>query len=527
MSIPKEPRQLMINIMYLVLTALLALNVSAEIFNAFKVVDKGLVKSNKAIDQSNDAIIPAIMDGAKKKNSLATYAERIEPSKQLTSDMTAQIQGIVDHMISETGDFLVDKKTGEVTDDLKGKKDKDITTRYLVNGTETEPGQGEILKAALLKYRADMIELVDEEDRAAFEKEVSVEVDDETWKKKGKTSWSQMNFSHMPLQATIPIFRKFLNDVKSTQSSFLNYLAGKVGTTTDVVLDKFTVVSAPEKSYIIKGEKFKTDVFLSAFAGADSKTGISISVNGRSLPVNGEGIATFEQTATTNGVKTFEAVASIKNPVTDEVQTFRKSFSYEVGERSVSVSASKMNVFYIGVDNPVEVSAAGVSSSQVKVNMAGAGGGKIKKNGDGTYTVNVTKPTKAGEFAKVSVSAPGLNDSKNFRVKRIPDPVAQISGSKGGSMNSGKFKAQLGVAAILENFDFDARCNIKGYRVVRVAKRQDPEFSPNAGTKYNAKTQAVIGKAKAGDTYFFENVKCKCPGDIADRELNTLVFNIK
>ena len=527
MSIPKEPRQLMINIMYLVLTALLALNVSAEIFNAFKVVDKGLVKSNTAIDQANAALIPAIQDGAKKKNSLATYAERIEPARQLSGDMTAHIQGIVDHMISETGDYLLDKETGEVTDELKGQKDKDITTRYLVNGTENEPAKGEILKQALIKYRADIVELVDEEDRANFEREVSVEIDDETWKKKKKTSWSHMNFSHMPLQATIPIFRKFLNDVKSTESSFLNYLAGKVGTTTDVVLDKFTVVSAPEKSYVIKGEKFKTDVFLSAFAGSDSKTGISISVNGRSLPVNSEGIATFEQTASATGVKRFEAVASIKNPVTDEIQTYKKTFGYEVGERSVSVSASKMNVFYIGVSNPVEVSAAGVPSNQVNVSMGGAGGGKITRNGDGTFSVTVSKPTKKGEFSKINVSAPGLNASKDFRVKRIPDPVAQLSGSKGGAMSSGQFKAQLGVSPILENFDFDAKCQMKGYRVVRVAKRQDPEFSPNAGAKYNAKTQAVVSKAKAGDTYFFENVKCKCPGDVADRELNTLVFNIK
>lgn len=522
MSIPKEPRQLMINIMYLVLTALLALNVSAEIFNAFKIVDKGLIKSNTAIDQANSAIIPAIIDGAKKKNSLATYAERIEPAGQLSKDMNQGIQDVMDHMMEATGGWMVDKKTGEITDDLNGKKNMDITTKYLV-----EQGNGEALKAALLKYKADIMALVDEEDKENFEKEVAVSIDDETWQKKKKASWSHMNFDHMPLQATLPIFRKYQNDVKSTESSFLNYLAGKVGTTTDVVLDKFTVVSAPEKSYVIKGEKFKTDVFLSAFAGADSKTGISISVNGRSLPVNSEGIATFEQTAGTVGIKRFDAVASIKNPVTDEIQTYKKTFEYEVGERSVSVSASKMNVFYIGVPNPVEVSAAGVPSNKVQVSMGGSGGGTINRNTDGTYTVNVKKPTKLGEFAKINVSAPGLNASKDFRVKRIPDPIAKLSKSSGGAMSSGEFKAQGGVIPVLEGFDFDARCQIKGYRLVRVAKRQDPEFATNPGAKYVSQAQSIISKAKPGDTYFFENVKCSCPGDIAQRTLNTMVFNIK
>lgn len=522
MSIPKEPRQLMINIMYLVLTAMLALNVSAEIFNAFKIVDKGLIKSNSALDQSNEAIIPAIIDGAKKKESLATYAERIEPARQISNEMEAEIQKIMDDMIEATNGWVEDKETGAETDDLKGKKNMDITTRYLV-----EEGNGARLKQALIDYKDQILELVDSTDRAEFEKNVAVNIDDKTWREKNKASWSHMNFDHMPLQATLPIFRKFQNDVKSTESAFLNYLAGKVGTTTDVVLDKFTVVSAPEKSYVIKGEKFKTDVFLSAFAGADSKTGISISVNGKALPVNGEGIATFEQTASSVGIKKFDAVASIKNPVTEEVQTFRKTFEYEVGERSVSVSASKMNVFYIGVDNPVEVSAAGVPSGQIKVSAGGAGGAKIKRNGDGTYTVNVSSPTRKGEFAKINVSAPGLNASKDFRVKRIPDPIAKLSKKAGGSMGAGEFKAQGGVLADLQNFDFDARCQIKGFRLVRVAKRQDPEFAVNPGASYSGKASAIVAKAKPGDTYYFENVKCQCPGDPAQRELNTMVFNIK
>lgn len=522
MSIPKEPRQLMINIMYLVLTAMLALNVSAEIFNAFKIVDKGLEKSNIALDQANSAIVPAIQDGAKKKESLATYAERIEPARNISKEMYAEIDQIMEDMITATDGWVEDKETGELTDDLKGKKNMDITTRYLV-----EEGNGAELKAALLAYKDDILELVDSTDRVEFEKEIAVNIDDKTWQEKGKASWSHMNFDHMPLQATLPIFRKFQNDVKATESAFLNYLAGKVGTSTDVVLDKFTVVSAPEKSYVIKGEKFKTDVFLSAFAGADSKTGISISVNGQSLPVNSEGIATFEQSASSVGLKRFEAVASIKNPVTEEIQTFRKTFEYEVGERSVSVSASKMNVFYIGVDNPVEVSAAGVPSGQIQVSASGAGGASIKENSDGTYTVNVSTPTRKGEFAKINVSAPGLNASKDFRVKRIPDPVAKLSQQAGGAMGAGEFKAQQGVIADLQNFDFDARCSIKGYRVVRVAKRQDPEFAVNPGASYNAKAQSIISKAKPGDTYYFENVKCDCPGDAAARELNTMVFNIK
>jgi len=511
----------MINIMYLVLTALLALNVSAEIFNAFKVVDKSLEKSNHALDDANNKMPQAIKDGAKKRESLAVYAERVEPARQYAQEMNDYIQGMIDLMIKETGGYLPDPETGEMTDKLRGEKNKDITTRMLV-----DQGKGEELKAKILEYREKFASLLDEEDKAQYSKDIALAVDDETWKKKKKKSWAEMNFKQMPLQAALPILRKFQNDVKNSEATILNYLATKVGTTTDVVLDKFTVVSAAKKSYVIKGETYEADIFLSAFAGADSRTGVSISVDGRSMPVDAEGIAKYTAQAGAVGLKKYNAAITLTNPVTGESQTFKKEFEYEVGERSVSVSASKMNVFYMGVDNPVTVSAAGVPSNQVQVSMSGAGGGSISRNSDGTFNVKVTTPTKLGEFAYVNVSAPGLSEKREFRVKRIPNPVAKLSSSIGGVMSSGEFKAQRGLIADLENFDFDARCEILGYQLVRVPRRQDPQVEANKGGSYGAQAKGLVDQAKAGDTYYFENVKAKCPGDASGRDINQLVFKI-
>jgi len=527
MSIPKEPRQLMINIMYLVLTALLALNVSAEIFNAFKIVDKGIVKSNKAIDSANDNLPDAIRTGAKKKASLATYADRIDPIRAKADEMSDYIDQMINKMIDESGDNNGSVDAGDYitisgVEELKGKKNKDVTTRYLVNG-----GAGEELKAKLMAFREEMLTFYDEDDKEQGMKDVPTIVDDATWKDKvGKESWSDFNFKQMPVQATIPILRKFQNDIKGSESSLLNYLANKVGTTTEVVLDKFTVVSAPEKTYVIKGEKFGTDVFLSASAGSDSNTGISISVNGRKLPVDKDGNARFEENASAVGVRKYNAAITVTNPATGETQTYKKTYEYEVGERSVSVSASKMNVFYIGVNNPVEVSAAGVPSSQVKVNMGGSGGCSVNKNGDGTYGVKCSNITPKGQFAKVNVTAPGMNAAKDFRVKRIPDPVAMIGKKRGGSMGNGEFKLYSSIRGDLSNFDFDAKCSIKGFKLVYAPARQDPEISVNPGGKYNAKSQALAQKAKPGDKYYFEDIKCTCPGDKASRDLGALNVRI-
>ena len=521
MSIPKEPRQLMINLMYLVLTAMLALNVSAEIFNAFKLVDQGLEKSNKVLDEANNPIPGEVARLAKKKPELQTYADRTNPVRELSKEFNEYVTGIFDSMVDAGGDKNGTHDEGDYKLDggvkkLKGIKNKDVATRMLVDG-----GTGEELKARILDTKNKFLEFIDEEDRAAFISNISLEVDDESWtKSKDKKSWSEYNFRQMPLGAIQPMFTKFKNDAKSTEAAILNYLLGKVGGE-DIVLDKFQVVSSPKKTYIIKGDKFETDVFLSASASQSSNTGVSISVNGKGMAVK-DGVAKFTETASATGIKKYKASVSVTNPVTGEKKTYSSDFEYEVGVRSVSVSADKMNVFYIGVDNPVSVTAAGISSNDLKVNASGI---SLKKGGGkGKYIATASKP---GE-AKISVSGGGLqNTNFDFRVKRIPDPVARLSKSNGGAMGNGEFKAQQGVGAFLDNFDFDAKCAIQGYNLTYVAKRQDPVESVNGGARYNAASKRLVSKAKPGDIFYFDNVKAKCPGDSAGRKINSMVFKIK
>jgi gliding motility-associated protein GldM len=515
--------------MYLVLTALLALNVSAEIFNAFEMVDQGLNAANTSLDKSNANLPAAIRDGAKKRASLQTYADRVDGVTSLSEQGSTYIDGLINKLIDESGtpdgkvddlDYVMDG-TKRV---LKGQKNYDATTRLMVDG-----GLGTELKTNMLQYRDKFLSFIDSNDVESFSRNIPIQIDEEAWKNSPnkKENWSDFTFGHMPLGATMPIFTKFKNDIKASESAVLGYLANKVGTTTDVVLDKFTVVSAPKKSYIIKGEQFETDVFLSASAGTDSQTGITISVNGRNIPTDKDGVAKYTESANTVGVKKFNAAVTVKNPVTEEIQTYKKEFEYEVGERSVAISATKMNVFYLGVDNPVEISAAGVPSNQIKVSMSGAGGGTINRNADGTFNVKVTKPTRNDEFAKINVSAPGMNASKDFRVKRIPDPTPMLGNEKGGTIGNGTFKAYPGIFPKLEGFDFDAKCDITEFLLVRAARRQDPEFSKVGGGRYDPKAQSLVDKATPGDKYIFQNIKCKCPGDPVARDLGQLVFDIK
>ena len=522
MSIPKEPRQLMINLMYLVLTALLALNVSAEIFNAFRVVDKGLKKSNVALDESNNKI-PAEVDKLAKKDEaqLRKYADRAVPAREVSKEFTDFVQTIIDTMVNETGGYVTDSRTGITS--LKGEKNKDVTTRLLVGkDPAANNGKGAELEKKITEARDKFIQLIDETDRPEFMNKLSMSIDS-AWTATNKKNWANFNFNHMPLGATLPILNKLQNDAKSTEAAVLNYLMGKVGGE-DIKFDKYQVVSAPKKGYIISGEKYEADLYLSA-SSSNVGTNMTASVNGANVPVI-DGVAKYSVTPSGVGQKKYTVRFSVINPVTGQTTTSESEFEYEVGERSVTVSAAKMNVLYKGVENPIEVSAAGISSNQINVSFDGPG--TINRNSDGTYGLTLANSAKPGTQGTIIVSAAGNAPTrKAFRIKGIPDPIPRIGGIKENKVGNGEFKAQLGIAAILENFDFDAKCDIAGYTVTRVAKGEDLSEATNPGSRFAAEAARIISLAKPGNLYLFSNIRCKCPGDEVNRRLGDITISIQ
>lgn len=510
MAIPKEPRQLMITIMYIALTALLALNVSAEIFNAFEVVEKGLKRSNEVLDKNNSHLPPEIEKLSRKRESLRTYADRTKPIRELSADFSDYVDEIVNFMVTETGGYLEDGTA-------KGFQNKDITTRYLVN-----EGKGDELEERMKGLEDAFLEFVDPEDRDRMASEISIEID-ESWQESDKKSWADYNFRQMPLLATMPIFEKIKNDVKSAESTMLNYLMNKVGGE-DIVFDNYQVVMQSKKGYVIKGEPFEADFFLSTSASSSTNTQLSVAVNGSPVPVK-DGVASYTAPTNSTGVKEVNASVTVTNPVTGEKNTYSNTFTYEVGERSASVSADKMNVLYVGVDNPLSITAAGISSNELQVSASGAGI-NITKTGTGKYNATVSQQ---GE-AKITLSGGGLaSTSYDFRTKIIPDPIPTLSGKHGGNMGNGEFKAQRALIPQLENFDFDARCEILSYTLFRIPKpgTGDPIANANQGGTFNAGSRSLIEKASPNDRYFFEDVRVKCPGWAGGKNVGTVSFKIQ
>ena len=548
MSIPKEPRQLMINLMYLVLTALLALNVSAEVMNAFLSINKSLDTSNsntvKALDATQKNLDALLKDDSKAKyrplqpaiqsirDEVASFSSYVEDLKVKLIDQSGDKDGTIND-----GDYII--KEGKRYK-LKGLKNKDVPTKMMVND-----GVGDELEAKIVEARGNIIaayKTVLEEHGKTFglkPEEISSRVQNfesnltlgvtEDWKEsKDKTSWSDYKFRQMPVAAVLPTLTQMITDGRNAEAAGVNQLAELSGGRVVEFNQFFPVISA-KKGYLLEGETFEATVSVGTYSDAINPNDVNITINGKSFRPDNDGKVKFTERAGSLGTRNLKLTATVKNPLTGEVSKGDSEFAYEVGKGSVTVSATKMNVFYIGVPNPIKVSAAGVNSNDVKVSLGGGGGGSLKKvSGTGSYEVTVTRPAKLGEECQVRVDAPGLKGEKAlFRVKRIPDPTAKLSGNTGGAIGNGEFKAQGGVSAILDGFDFDAKCAIQGFIVTRQAKRADPVEVNNRGPRWSPQARELINKAKPGDVFYFDNVKAKCPGDPAGRKINAMVFKIK
>ena len=199
------------------------------------------------------------------------------------------------------------------------------------------------------------------------------------------------------------------------------------------------------------------------------------------------------------------------------------AFRFMPEEPACAIQLDKMNVFYCGVDNPVTLVARGVPEPELRIETSE--NLKMQKDGNNHYTVRASTP---GE-GSITVSGGRLKPlTFKYRVKRIPDPVVRLGAQhRSGSMGNGQFRAQGGLAAVIEGLDICALCDVVSYKVIHLRKGQLMAEVANTGARYEAAVQPVIDAARPGDTYIFDEVKVRCPGDAAARALESLTFVIK
>ena len=491
MALPREPRQKMINIMYLVLTAILALNVSAEVINAFRTVNTSLENSNTNIASSNNSLYTSLAgklnDDKLPHDKVVFWNNNANKAKVLSDSMDNYINSLKQQLKTEADLKIIDGKESFREDNL------DASTRLF----DTH-GKGKDLEDRLKQYKAAMLN-IDPAINTAFANTLPIDVTPPKSQDGTKKDFTQTYFHMTPTIAALTMLSKFQNNVKNAENQVVTYCHNQIGAV-EVHMDQVSALVGQNSNYLMPGQELVVTAGVGAYSSSSSPV---ISINGSSVPVaNGQG--TYKTTVSGAG----EHTVSVNVTFLDENKktvTKTETIKYVVGTPGGSaVMLDKMNVFYIGVPNPITIS-SGTGWDKTHVSMTG--GTLTPAGGPGKYTVTVSSVGNA----EITVNADGKTSSYPFRVKEIPDPIFKVGPSAGGRIQSVVFKNQQFCRAELEHFDFEAHFNVVGATVYfSGANFPSVQQAPlNGGSLANL--SALLTKCIPGTSVTFDNVKVSGP----------------
>jgi gliding motility-associated protein GldM len=497
-------RQKMINIMYLVLLAMLALNVSDTILNAFKNINDSLDTSKTSISTSLDQLFTAFQNTElkNKPERAKPIWEKAQKAKTYAEELNTAIQKIKDEF-KEKGDGI-DPETG----DFMLRDNMDIAQDVMINQKN-----GEKLQVQINDTRAKLLALLDDKNKNSVS--FSLEAKD------GKKSWTETNFGEgTPLTAANTILTKIQSDLKNAEADVVKRLFSELNPN-QMTLDRFKAVAVPSGSYVIQGQPYKAEVFLTA---SDSKSNPDISVNGSSLSVK-DGVGTYTGGTGSVGSYTWKGTVRVRQ-ADGEVKTYEtQPITYQVAKPSATVSSTNLNVIYAGIPNPFSISAPGFPLESVKASISA---GSLS-GANGKYMINVPG-TMIGKEVSINVSATNNGQSIGlgsnvFRVKGVPNPVAKFAGKMGGIISGNKFASENQVTASLENFEFNIPVKVLKFTLVIIRPRQDAQTIYCTGDNFNAQAMSALSSLPFKSVVWIENVQAQLP-DGRTPVLNSMVFTV-
>ena len=503
----ETPRQRMIGILYLVLLGLIALEVPENLLDSFKNISDSLTASKKNVQTGIDNTFTAF-----EKTKLVEQAERAKPiyakaqkAKKLAEDLDAYIESLKTTLINESGGM------SEATGDYSGREGMDFAVDLMVERRKN----GYELHKKIDATRNQLIALLDPKDQVG----VNLALQANPPKPRAgfpTKDWEQANFGEgIPMGAAMTAFIKIQSDLKNSENEVVKKILGKVDQAV-VNLDKFQAVAVAPSSYILQGQPFTAQVFLTA---SDSHSNPDITVDGSKLPTSG-GVGTYSAT-TGEGMHTW--VGTIKVRQTDG--TFKEyktnPQTYQVAKPSAVVSPDKMNVLFIGVANPVSVSAPGIPKEKLHVSVSN---GSISGS-NGKYEVIVNSPgdatvTVSGELSPGKTQVLG---STLFRIKRVPDPKAQFAGKSSGSTSAANLKGQDRLFAKLVDFYFDLKFDVVRFNMLILRPRQDAVSFSTTGSELSSQMKAALSTLSPGSRIIFTNIMAKGPG--GERGLEDIILS--
>ncbi len=568
----QTPRQKMIGMMYLVLTALLALNISKQVLDGFVKVENSLLSTQVTIGEKVDEIYATLkakyLNNEEKVGPFYQKAEELDKeAEELISFITllkAKCMAASEGTYKEQEPLNFEKYFGQDSNGrdtvlnlayIQKKDEYQELTTFMVGSEPSSPVEGTWtangLRIALKTYRDNLLNIsvtdIDGNIRnlpESIKNSISERFTFENEMENGvEVLWEAANFYDLPLAAVMPLMSKMIIDVEDTEAEILNWLLGG-----DEAMDlKFSEVQPlvfPESTYYIKGDTARAKILLAAYDPTripeiyvqtekwDEVDSSEIDFsNLEMLPVDGSGKGLFN--ISTKGMKTgkyqYRGIIRYQGPDGEmEGQEFVTP-AITVADAALVVSPIKMNVFYRGLENPVKISVPGVADDKLKVSISS--GHKIRMQSDGSYIVEPSKK-KSNDKAFISVKAEMPDGTiadigrEEFRVKRIPDPTPQWGGKKSSDrgIKKGQINVLSPVLAKMENFDFKVKVRVKSFTLRVTMNGTFKEFK-SGNDKLTSEMQALLGKVKRGNYIYFEDIEVNLP-DGSNRILANLKLKV-
>ena len=489
-----SPRQKMINLMYLVFIAMLAMNMSKQVLSAFGFMNEKLTASNVSAEQQNAATYANLATkAADQPEKYADHNKNAQSVQALSLNFNAHLEKMKDELTAH-----VEDKTDYETMDSEN-----AGNEYFFKGEElTEAGTAFV--SEMNKYRAEVTALLGE-DYEDITKKVNTRFDTSDQEiEDGTQPWINNRYEGFPLITTITNLSQIQADVKATENEMLMAMVqGQLES--DVSMRNYTTILVPDNPATLQGANFKGKIVLGKYDATLKPT--SVIINGKEITNIEGGGAVLDFPSGNVGENDIKGEFVFKEGDSLVRLPIDTKYAVVAKPNSAVISADKMNVVYRGVANPITVSMPGVPDNQLSANAPGL----KKASGLGKYMM---KPGK-GKTVKINVTGKlpdgsSVTSGQTFRIKDIPAPSAAVRGSQYGIIKMPKTSLQkMTISAIIPDFEFDLKLGVSGFSV-------KVDGSPTVivkGRKFNAAAIRALSKARKGDMVVIFNVKASLIGN--------------
>ncbi|ARV10322.1 gliding motility protein GldM [Winogradskyella sp. PC-19] len=500
----QSARQKMINLMYLVFIAMIAMTMDKEVLSAFSSMDAKFESTNAFTAKANENLLKGLEQKAEEKAEFKLPAVKAEQIKAISDKFNTYIGGLKQDILKGGNYELVN---GQLPAEKMDKGDY-LDEKWFTGDRLTKVGQK--VMETFKKYKADI--------KAVLGDDVTYETAVENFDKRfdfsdvkpeegAKLSYLDYNFQGFPAVASYAKLTSIQNDVKTTEANLYNVFLGN-SLEEAITLKNYQAIVIPDKNAFYSGEKFSGKVVLGKYANV---TPVKLNINGNEVSLSKEGaidsLGNARLDFTTGNVGENEVKGTFTFMEKGEELPIEFTGNYVVVPRpnSATIAADKMNVVYRGVVNPMTISFAGVPDNRVVANAAG-----LTKKSNGKYdmrpaggrevTINVTGTLDDGK--KVS-------DKKTFRIKDLPKPIGAFNGQVGNAklprnnVEIGKLSADFG-----DDFDFKLPLNVQSFTMKVPGK---PSVNCT-GNRLNSAAKTALRSARRGDIVQFINIKAKASG---------------